>query len=65
MPKKRTANGRQCHCLSDAIELLRQARDRAEEADCPQLAKAIRRALKSADGASRHMSHRMQAETAR
>jgi len=41
-----------------AINLLRTAMDHAQKADAPRAVAAIRRALKSAEGAQRHMRHR-------
>ena len=47
------------HDLGCAIGALHLARDHAIAADCPALAGAIRRALKSADGARRHLDRRI------
>lgn len=46
--------------LDACIARLKQARNNATSANCPQTLKAIRRALKSAEGAMRHMTHRLQ-----
>lgn len=44
--------------LTMAVNLLRIARDHAERSGSPRAVAAIRRALKSAEGAQRHMRHR-------
>lgn len=49
---------RQVFALAHAIELLRTARGLAEEARSPRATAAIRRALKSVEGAQRHVRHR-------
>lgn len=41
-----------------AVSLLREARDLLVSADCPQAARKVRRALKSAEGAERHVLRR-------
>jgi hypothetical protein len=41
-----------------AVEWLDRALDLLKLADCPQSAKAVRRAKKSAEGALRHAHHR-------
>lgn len=43
-----------------ALADLRSARARLKAADCPQAARKVRSALKSADGALRHVRHRLQ-----
>ena len=40
--------------IADAHSRLRQARDLLRRAKCSQATKAVRRALKSAEGAQRH-----------
>ncbi len=55
----RPAKIRHQHHLNIAIERLKDARDLAIDSGCPRLAKKIRSALKSADGARRHLEHRM------
>lgn len=42
----------------DAIRALRHARERMKAARCPKAAEAIRIALKSAEGAERHVQRR-------
>lgn len=44
---------------------LRAALDDAKEADCPKLIQSIRRAIKSADGAFRHVERRRAATSQR
>jgi len=44
--------------IADAHSRLRQARDLLRSAKCSQATKAVRRALKSAEGAQRHASRR-------
>lgn len=56
--KIRTANYRQTQQVEMAISHLRRARDLLIEADSPQAAKKVRSALKSAEGAKRHVDHR-------
>lgn len=41
-----------------AIKLLRAARDELKDAQCPRATDKVRRALKSAEGAERHVRHR-------
>ena len=56
----RLAKNAQLIALNAAISLVRSARDLAVLAGCPRSAEAIRRTLKSLDGAKRHMQHRLQ-----
>lgn len=49
--------------LDECLKYLKCARNDAVAAGCPQTAKAIRRALKSAEGAMRHMGHRLNRST--
>lgn len=46
--------------IAEARFHLRQARNYLRAAKCPQATNAVRRALKSADGAQRHASRRPQ-----
>lgn len=46
--------------LEDAIARLKLALESAKSADCPQLTKKIRSAIKSAEGAMRHIERRFQ-----
>lgn len=41
-----------------AVELLRTSRNLLVSADCPRSAERVRLALKSAEGALRHIEHR-------
>ena len=41
-----------------AVAMLLQARDLLRRAGCPAAAAKVRRALKSAEGAARHVKHR-------
>ena len=61
MPKRviRPAKRDNLICLENAINRVRDARGWARSADCPRATEAIRRALKSLDGAKRHMHHRL------
>lgn len=60
MPRKiKPADTFELVCLSACLRLLKRARDESKWAKCPQTTKAIRHALKSADGAMRHMRHRL------
>jgi hypothetical protein len=52
------ATPRQHRRLKDAIEYLREARKCLADAECPLSLKKVRSALKSAEGAERHMRHR-------
>lgn len=55
----RTATEEHSAYLNHAVAFLRRARDCMAAADCPLAMKALRHALKSAEGAQRHMSHRL------
>lgn len=55
----RSATGHHAMQLAGCVSHLRLARDMAVEADCPRTARSIRDALKSAEGALRHMKHRL------
>ncbi|WP_315792296.1 MULTISPECIES: hypothetical protein [unclassified Bradyrhizobium] len=46
--------------LSRALQLLRRARDLVASADAPKAADKVRSALKSVEGAQRHMNRRRQ-----
>lgn len=46
--------------MTATLAALRRARDNAARADCPQTLKKIRAALKSAEGAKRHLARRME-----
>lgn len=48
--------------VETSMDKLREALTYAKLANCPQLAAAIRRALKSADGARRHAQRRRNTE---
>lgn len=54
----RPATGEQCIRARAAAFRLRAALEDAEAADCPKLILSIRRAIKSADGARRHIERR-------
>lgn len=54
----RPATPRQHGRLKDAIAYLREARKCVADADCPSTLKKLRSALKSAEGAERHMIRR-------
>jgi hypothetical protein len=55
----REAGAFELDALTACLKLLKSARQNAVWAKSPQTADAIRRAIKSADGAMRHMSHRL------
>ncbi len=57
----RPANLRQAVDLQIVLERLRDARDKAQQAQCPATLKKILSALKSAEGAQRHMARRLPA----
>ncbi len=57
--KVRSATPRQSIDLDVVVARLRDARDYANRADCPATLKKIRSALKSAEGAQRHMARRL------
>jgi alkylated DNA nucleotide flippase Atl1 len=50
--------------IAAATDKLREARDLLRLAGAPRAAKAVARALKSADGAGRHVAHRVRRSTA-
>jgi DNA-directed RNA polymerase subunit RPC12/RpoP len=50
--------------LRMALDLLKNARDHARRAKCPRTLKKIRSAIKSAEGAARHLKNRLIARTA-
>jgi DNA-directed RNA polymerase subunit RPC12/RpoP len=50
--------------LRIALELLRNARDHVGRAKCPRTLKKIRSAIKSAEGAQRHLKQRVATEAA-
>lgn len=52
--KLRTTTARDRSEIATALEYLEHARDCLVRARCPKTANAVRRALKSADGALRH-----------
>ena len=58
MKSMRPALPGQVCALWNARQALRQARDYAKDADAPKAVEAIRRALKSLDGARRHYDRR-------
>lgn len=58
------AKGMESICLVYAIDHLRRARHAMAGADCPKAMAAIRRALRSAEGAERHMRRRVDASKA-
>ncbi len=58
MAKLRPATNEQRIRAKAAEFRLRAALEDAEAADCPKLAHRIRRAIKSADGARRHIERR-------
>jgi hypothetical protein len=55
----RTASLRQQIALTIALGYLRNARDQLATADCPNTLAKVRAAIKSAEGAERHMQHRL------
>ena len=57
--KPRPATQRQSIDLQVAVARLKDARDHARRAECPATLKKIRSALKSAEGAGRHMARRL------
>lgn len=59
MSKLRTAELGDVYDVDTAIGHLQRARDLLARAHCPQAADAVRRALKSADGARRHAKRAM------
>lgn len=46
--------------MTAMLAALRVARDNAARADCPQTLRKIRTALKSAEGARRHLARRLE-----
>jgi len=54
----RPATDDQAIHLANAIKLLRKARGWLTAADCPKAMEALQAAIKSAEGAQRHMRHR-------
>lgn len=46
-------------CLGNAIEAMKKARHWMRAAECPKALEALQEALKSAEGAKRHMQHRL------
>ncbi len=65
MAKLRPATNEQRIRAKAAEFRLRAALEDAEAADCPKLIQSIRSALKSADGARRHMERRRAATSQR
>ncbi len=55
----------QMNALASALSYLKDAREEAIFADCPSLLKKIRSAIKSAEGAKRHMERRREARYAK
>jgi hypothetical protein len=55
----RPATKRDAEAIQAATGKLREARDRLRLAGAPRAAQAAARALKSADGAGRHVAHRI------
>jgi len=45
--------------LAYALKSLRDARDWLRKADCPKAMEAVQAAIKSTEGAERHMAHRL------
>lgn len=58
MPKMRPATHGQAMLMDEAISLLRIAVNKLRCADCPKALAKTRSALKSAEGAQRHMHRR-------
>lgn len=58
--KLRPATPRQHQRLKDALEYLREARKCVADAECPSTLKKVQSAIKSAEGAERHMLRRRQ-----
>lgn len=52
------ADNSQAASLDAAVNMLRAARDELARADCPRSLARVRAALKSAEGARRHMQRR-------
>lgn len=59
MTKIQPATPHERDSLDNAIRYLKSARDQATDAGCPKVATKIKSALKSADGARRHMERRL------
>ena len=57
----RSASERQAIDLKIAIAKLKDARDHLKKAGCPSTLRKVRSALKSAEGAGRHMARRLSA----
>lgn len=49
----------QAICLDNALAAMRKAREWMKAANCPKALEALDSALKSAEGAKRHMGHRV------
>lgn len=62
--KIKPANELHAHCLQNAIDALIIARAQLHVAQCPKALDAVRRALKSAEGAQRHMLRRLMPRSA-
>lgn len=54
----RPANSYQARAVPRAVELLRDALLCARTANCPRLCRAIRHAIRSAEGAQKHLKRR-------
>lgn len=49
----------QAKALTRALTLMRSAREELKRADCPRSLERLRRTIKSAEGAERHMVRRL------
>lgn len=58
-PRRRTATPEQELALAAAIDSLKAARALLRAADAPRSRRAVARAIKSAEGAARHMQRRI------
>ena len=61
MSKMKPAKEWQAGNLGDALRYLRSARAMLELAECPKTLNRVRAAVKSAEGAMRHMERRLRA----
>lgn len=59
MPMIKPADQRHADAIAKAVAALRRARDHLAEAGAPRARAAAARALKSAEGAARHVRHRI------
>lgn len=59
MPRIRPASADDARNVAIALDHLRAARALLRQAGAPRAARAARRALSSAEGAARHVAHRL------